>query len=124
MRSRKDNSKKRSNLYFRKVWLNIFMGHIISFSCMIHYLIYLILIYIEMKRQRLLKRLSNVDHQSRHRKLCKTRHENTGTWILKAKQYLEWTSKTGSCCLWCYGIRELFALTPSSKSRDLADLIV
>ncbi|KAI5838978.1 hypothetical protein DFP73DRAFT_519351, partial [Morchella snyderi] len=58
----------------------------------------------EMKRQQLLKKLSNIDHRSRHRKLRKTRHENTGTWILKAKQYLEWTSKTDSCCLWCYGI--------------------
>lgn len=59
----------------------------------------------EKNSRRLLKLLSSIDYEWKHRKLRKTCHKGTGSWIVDTEPFNNWTGGPSSSCLYCYGIR-------------------
>lgn len=60
---------------------------------------------LDVKRQRLLKRLSTVDYFKRFKSSQKQRYEGTGAWVMDSSEFNSWFEATTSSGLWCHGIR-------------------
>lgn len=61
----------------------------------------------QMKEERLqiLRWLSDVHYKKHHQSLSKCLLEETGSWLLKKPQFVEWRNSSVSSVLWLHGIR-------------------
>jgi hypothetical protein len=61
------------------------------------------------KYSKVLRWLSTIEFYKRHEILQQQRQHDTGTWMLKNRQYRMWASdKSSGSVLWLNGIREIF----------------
>lgn len=58
------------------------------------------------RQKALLSQLSNIDYESKHKKLRAVRHGNTGVWLKKEPGYVKWLESDATSLLSCYGIRK------------------
>lgn len=56
------------------------------------------------ERKEFLEWLAPNEIWDKHRHVCSTRQEGTGTWILQAAEYFDWRDNPASGTLWCHGI--------------------
>lgn len=49
--------------------------------------------------------ISTLNHCQKHHALQLSREKNTGIWLLRREQYLNWRDAHSSETLWCYGIQ-------------------
>lgn len=58
------------------------------------------------RKQKLLKSLSNYEHEAAFKQVRKKRHKGTGEWLFQTAEFEKWNNDTRSSVFWCSGKRK------------------